>query len=1137
MRVGAERNAVIAARRRRSSVIALTVAFAAGLLPLGRPAVAVEPPPTVEAPAGPIPTAGEPGSPPEAEGGTAPGLEPGAVPEPDPPTGLWPTIHYEDALTHADDEIAFEPGGLVTTGFSPRATDRWPVGGVAPRALPAGHAEGRQMAAAAQGSTWAVRAPVGVSVGTARAGIPGDPVDVPAVDPASIVATDDSSAIMLPAEAGATATAESGVAGLRREVFGFLPYWDVNDAILHWPTLSTVAYYAVGADDAGNLLKKNGDGSTTVGWSGWTSSRMTQVINQAHANGSRVVLTATVFAWTTSQANNQRAILGSAGARANLAAQLAAAVRDRGADGVNLDFEPLVSNYEDEFVAFVRQLRSNLDAIAPGYQLTFDTMGWIGNYPLEAATAPGAADAIFIMGYDYRNGSSTTSGSISPLRGPTYDLTETVAAYKARVPASKLILGVPYYGRAWSTSTDQPRSSNISGTKYGSSASVIYSTAAAYAAEHGRRWDSTEASPWVLYRRENCTSTYGCVTSWRQIWYDDAQSLGEKYDLVNREGLRGTGIWSLGYEGSRTELRNVLAAKFRDDTTAPIAGVVDLADVQSSEAFTVRWAGLDDVGVASYDVDVAIDGTGWRRWLTGTGASAATYAGADGHTFAFRVRARDAAGNASEWGVADPAVTVAGGPLVVGGFGLVTVGSLNVRSSPSTAAAKVATANAGTILAITGGPVDAGGYRWFQVSLPIAEWPAVSDVMADVWIAEGDGGGPFVIPTTPPHVTRVASGPAPEAARFNPLAPTRILDTRTGNGLSGAFSAGTPRVFQVTGRGGVPGNAIAVTGNLTITGQTAAGYLSLGPTPTAAPQTSTLNVPKGDVRANGVTVRLGAGGTLALVYMAGSGAATHVAFDVTGYLAAGSGGTTYVPVDGVRLLDTRTGNGLSGTFRSGVPRTFTIAGRGGVPANAEAVTANLVVVGQSAAGYASLGPTMTGSPSTSTLNVPKGDVRANNVTVKLNAGKLDAVWKSSSSGTAHLVLDVTGYFVAGSGGATFVAIDPVRVLDSRVANGLSGAFSSGAPRTFPSAGRGTVPVDAVAISGNLTVTGQTVSGYVSLGPTMTGSPSTSTLNVPKGDVRANGVTTKLGSLGTNGAVYVGGSGATHLVMDLTGYWR
>ena len=93
---------------------------------------------------------------------------------------------------------------------------------------------------------------------------------------------------------------------------------------------------------------------------------MTKVISGAHQHGTRVVLTISVFAWTTAQANIQRAILGSAAARRNLARQAAAAVRDRGADGVNLDFEPLASGYADEFVALLKTVRSELNRVAEG---------------------------------------------------------------------------------------------------------------------------------------------------------------------------------------------------------------------------------------------------------------------------------------------------------------------------------------------------------------------------------------------------------------------------------------------------------------------------------------------------------------------------------------------------------------------------------------------------------------------------------------------------------------------------------------------------------------------------------------------------------------------------------------------------
>ena len=367
--------------------------------------------------------------------------------------------------------------------------------------------------------------------------------------------------------------------------------------------------------------------------------------------GTRVVLTVSVFAWTGAQASVQKAILGSSAARLNLVRQTVAAVRDRGADGVNLDFEPLASGYADEFVALLRTFRSEFNKVRSGYQVVYDTTGYIGNYPLEASVGKRAADAIFVMGYDYRTGGSATSGSIDPLSGPKYDLADTVRAYTARVSPSRVILGIPWYGRAWSTASDTARSKNISGRKHGYSSAVNYESVVAYVDKYGRRWDATEQSPYVVYRRRNCTDAYGCVTSWRQIYYDDAASMKRRYALVNDYGLRGAGMWALGYDGGHSELYRALSESFLVDKAAPTAGVKTLATTQLDEGFVVGWAGRDASSIVSYDVQVSVNGGGWKAWLTGTKAKSDVYLGSHGTGYAFRVRAKDSKGHLGSWNV------------------------------------------------------------------------------------------------------------------------------------------------------------------------------------------------------------------------------------------------------------------------------------------------------------------------------------------------------------------------------------------------------------------------------------------------------------------------------------------------------
>ena len=323
--------------------------------------------------------------------------------------------------------------------------------------------------------------------------------------------------------------------------------------------------------------------------------------------------------------------------------------------------------------------------------------------------------------------------------------------------------------------------------------------------------------------------------------------------------------------------------------------------------------------------------------------------------------------------------------------------------------------------------------------------------------------------------------PARQTSTYVPIRPVRILDSRNGTGLAGPFWSRGSKTLRVAGVGGIPASAVAITGNLTVTDATNAGYVALTTSPTSNPLTSTLNLPAHDTRANGFTTQLAANGTVAITYVSVSGARAQVIMDVTGYFLPGTSHATYLPVGPNRILDTRSGVGLSGRFVNAVARTFRVGGRGGVPTNALAVTGNLTVTAQSAAGYVALTPDAQNHPTTSTINVPSGDTR---------------------SGV-----------------------------------GLSGTFTAGAARTLAVAGRGGVPARSPAITGNLTVTGQTAGGYVAVTVVASNNPSTSTLNFPLGDTRANNAAVPLAGGGSLGATYQALTGAhTQLILDVTGFF-
>jgi hypothetical protein len=390
---------------------------------------------------------------------------------------------------------------------------------------------------------------------------------------------------------------------------------------------------------------------------------------------------------------------------------------------------------------------------------------------------------------------------------------------------------------------------------------------------------------------------------------------------------------------------------------------------------------------------------------------------------------------------------------------------------------------------------------------------------------------------------------------YVPISPLRVVDTRgTGSagaaGLAGKFVASHARTFMVANLGSGPShiasNAVAVTGNVTVTRQNAAGYVAVTPTAQDNPGSSTLNFPLSGDRANNVTVPLASSGSLSITYKAATARTTDLVFDVTGYFVPDDSSSTYKPVIPTRLIDSRSGLGQPAAkphrFLTRVAQTFTIGTSTGlVPTAATAITGNLTVTRQTKAGYLALTPTPTATPASSTLNFPLGDDRANGFTAPLNAGQLSIVYIAATGGQTDVILDVTGYYVADLSGLHFYPINPGRIMDTRsgVTNsGLTGRFSTAVPRQLPTSGHWGVPDDAQAVTGNLTVTAQTGAGYIALTTVSTANPSTSSLNFPLADDRANGVTVTLSGTGSLWLVYKASAGrTTQLILDLSGYFR
>ncbi len=395
-----------------------------------------------------------------------------------------------------------------------------------------------------------------------------------------------------------------------------------------------------------------------------------------------------------------------------------------------------------------------------------------------------------------------------------------------------------------------------------------------------------------------------------------------------------------------------------------------------------------------------------------------------------------------------------------------------------------------------------------------------------------------------PSVVARAAG---TGGAYNPLPPSRILDTRDGTGGVPAQPLGQGQTLdvQVGGRGNVPTTATAAVLNVTVTGTTAASYLTVFPAGATRPVASNLNWVAGQTIPNLVEVGLSTSGQVTVYNAVGS---VHVIFDVAGYVATNlpAGQGLYNPLVPARVLDTRDGTGgvPMGPVGSGATVNLQVLGAGGVPTNGvSGVVLNVTVTGPTAASYLTVYPSDQSRPIVSNLNFVGQETIPNRVIVKVSP--IGTVSFYNALGSVHVIADVGGWFTDGTNpaaiGSTFTPLTPNRILDTRGSGFLVGVGNNGQfpPLSVQVAGQGGVPAmtdpsQPSAVVANVTVTDTTAGSYLTAWPDGATRPVASDLNWIAGTTIPNLVIVKLSS---GGAIDVyNAAGCASVIIDVVGYY-
>lgn len=381
-------------------------------------------------------------------------------------------------------------------------------------------------------------------------------------------------------------------------------------------------------------------------------------------------------------------------------------------------------------------------------------------------------------------------------------------------------------------------------------------------------------------------------------------------------------------------------------------------------------------------------------------------------------------------------------------------------------------------------------------------------------------------------------------ATYSALAPSRILDTRNGTGTGGGTNPvgqGATIELQVTGAGGVPATGVAAVAlNVTATGASGPGsFLTVYPTGSTRPLASNLNFNPGTAIPNLVIARVGPGGKVSIYNNLGS---VHVLADVQGYYADNqTAASTYVPLNPVRVLDTRTGTGAAqAKVPAGGTVDLTVTGVNGVPTGASAVVLNMTTTQATGPeSFLSVYPVGQAPPTVSNLNFTSGPPSTNAVVARVGDGGKVRIY--NNLGSTDVVADLNGWFSPPGGptaGQVYYPINPVRTLDTRdgtgTPGGAAGQLGSGKTIDLAVAGVGGVPAGATAVVLNVTAADSPgPESFLTLFPSGTARPLASNLNFVANQTVPNLVMVRV----NNGKVSIYNNlGQVAVIADVQGFY-
>ena len=336
------------------------------------------------------------------------------------------------------------------------------------------------------------------------------------------------------------------------ELFGFVPYWEMNDGIadhLAKTPLTTLALFSVTHTKTGKI------DTGQTGYKRITGTIGRQLIGEAQDRGAHVQLVYSSFG----AAKNKRFFGSGTLPDVTVDALVSLAAKTK-VDGIDVDVEQLAPEFIPAYGSFVGRLREALRAKLPDAQVSVSTPAGANGAAMALAAAHAGADRVFLMGYDYHYAGSEPGASAPMDRrdGSEADLPWSLDLYATLgVPVDKTVLGLPLYGMRWRVSGPELGASRLGDGAIwvpADNPKFLASPPAPPELDEVEVVDFYSVAPTVSPVPGDSRATAG----WQAIYVDSPDTLRPKLALADERGLAGAGFWAIGYERGLPGYRDLM---------------------------------------------------------------------------------------------------------------------------------------------------------------------------------------------------------------------------------------------------------------------------------------------------------------------------------------------------------------------------------------------------------------------------------------------------------------------------------------------------------------------------------------------------------------------------------------------------